>query len=212
MSNDVITRLAAANPVPTGRPLHLPKPVRGRRAHASVAVALVLAVAIPAAAFAGKLGELLGISNGGTTVSTGTVLPGETNLDAAMQQLKVGGTMQSLGTLNGVAFYATRNAHGDFCLAIDSSAGKGFGCDQNADGFPSAAAQAFTFPVFTHLRGVAADGVATVQALDANGQVIDSAPVLNNLFASPKDLQIGAATTIRTLDNAGYVTATRRLR
>jgi hypothetical protein len=210
MSNDVIARLAAANPVP-GRPLHLPEPVRGRRPHVAVAVALVLAVSIPATAFAGKLAELLGISNGGTTVPTGTVLPGQSNLDAALQQLKVGGTMQSLGTLNGVAFYATRNADGDFCLAIDSSAGKGFGCDQNVDGFPSVTTQAFTFPVFKHLRGVAADGVATVQALDANGQVIDSAAVVNNLFASPKTLEVGAAATIRTIDNAGQVTATRRL-
>jgi hypothetical protein len=212
MSNDVIARLAAANPVPTGKPLHPYEPVlRGRQAHVAVAVTVVLAVAIPAAAFAGKLGELLGISNGGTTVSTSSVLPGETNLDAAMQQLKVSGTMQSLGTLNGVAFYATRNAAGDFCLAIDSPTGKGFGCDQTADNFPTPTAQAFTFPVFTHLRGVAADGVATVQALDDNGEVIDSTPVVDNLFASTKNLEIGAAATIRTLDNTGHVTATREL-
>lgn len=211
MSNDVISRLAAANPVPTSIPLHLPERAGSRRARAMVAVAFAFAVAIPAAAFAGKLTDLLGVSNGGTAISASSVLPGETNLDAAMQQLKVGGTMQSLGTLNGVAFYATRNADGDFCLTIDSSTGKGFGCDQNPDGFPSPATQAFTFPVFTHLRGVAADGVATVQALDANGEVIDSASVANNLFASPKNLEIGAAATIRTLDSAGQVTATRQL-
>jgi hypothetical protein len=119
--------------------------------------------------------------------------------------------MQSLGTLNGVAFYATRNADGDFCLAIDSSAGKGFGCDENADGFPSAKAQVFTFPVFMHLRGVAADGVTLVQALNANGEVVDSASVVNNLFASPKNLDIGAVAMIRTVDSAGHVTATRQL-
>jgi hypothetical protein len=39
-----------------------------------------------------------GISNNGTTVSVSSVLPGETKLDSAMQELKVGGTMQSLGT------------------------------------------------------------------------------------------------------------------
>jgi hypothetical protein len=38
--------------------------------------------------------------------------------------------MQSLGTLNGVAFYPTRNADGHFCFAmvrVDGQLGKGFG-------------------------------------------------------------------------------------
>ena len=211
MSNDVIARLAAANPVPTGEPLALPDPVRVRRPRLVIAIALAAAIAVPATAFAGKLGGLLGISNDGSTVSTSSVLPGETNLDAAMRELQVGGTLQSLGTLNGIAFYATRNAEGHFCLAIDGPAGKGFGCDLNADGFPSATAQAFTFPVLIDLQGVAADGVATVQALDADGNVIDSAPVVDNLFASTTTLSAGAAAAIRTLDAAGNVTATRRL-
>jgi hypothetical protein len=215
MSNDVIARLAAANPVPTGAPLNLPDPVSLRRPHRVVAaVALAAAIAIPATAFAGTLGDLLGISNDGTSLSTSSVLPGETNLDTAMRELKVGGTMRSLGTLNGVAFYAARNGDGNFCLAeerVDGQFGKGFGCDFNADGFPSAERQAFTFPVFARLQGVAADGVTTVQALDEHGNVIDSTPVVDNLFASMVDLRIGAATAIRTLDAAGNVTATQQL-
>ena len=121
-----------------------------------------------------------------------SVLPGETKLDAAMQELKVGGTMQSLGTLNGVAFYATRNADGNFCFAmvrVDGQPGKGFGCDLNADNFPSADVQALTFPDPTRLQGLAADGVATVQAIDADGNVLDSTPVENNLFVSTTDLR-----------------------
>ena len=214
MRNDVIARLAAANPVPTSEPLHLPDPIRVRPRRAAIAVALAAAIAIPATAFAGKLGDLLGISNGGTSVPVSSVLPGETKLDAAMQELKVGGTMQSLGTLNGVAFYATRNADGDFCFAmvrVDGQFGKGFGCDLNADNFPSATEQALTFPEPTRLQGVAADGVATVQALDANGNVLDSTPVENNLFASTTDVPAGAAAAIRTLDANGNVTATRQL-
>ena len=215
MNNDVIARLAAANPVPTGEPLHLPGTIRVRPRRIAIAVALAAAIAIPATAFAGKLGDLLGISNGGTTVAVSSVLPGETKLDAAMQELKVGGTMQSLGTLNGVAFYATRNADGNFCFAmvrVDGQFGKGFGCDLNADNFPSANVQALTFPDFTRLQGVAADGVATVQALDANGNVLDSTPVENNLFASTTELPAGAAAAIRTLDAGGNVTATEQLR
>jgi hypothetical protein len=214
MNDDVIARLAAANPVPTGDALRLPDPIRVRPRRIAIAVALAAAIAVPATAFAGRLGDLLGISNDGTPVSASTVEPGETKLDAAMQDLKVSGTMQSLGTLNGVAFYATRNADGDFCVAmvrVDGQLGKGFGCDLNADGFPSADVRALTFPDLTRLQGIAADGVATVEALDANGDVLDSTPVENNLFASTTVMPDGAATAIRTLDASGNVTATRQL-
>src|SRR5262249_11385975 len=149
MNDDLMTRLAAANPVPSGEPLHLPEAIRVQPRRVAIAVALAAAIAIPATAFAERLGDPPGIPNGGTRVPVSSVLPGETKLDAAMQELEVGGTMQSLGTLNGVAFYATRNADGDFCFAlvrVDGQFGKGFGCDLNADNFPSANVQALTFP------------------------------------------------------------------
>ncbi|HEV8461730.1 MAG TPA: hypothetical protein VGQ38_13565 [Gaiellaceae bacterium] len=212
--NDVITRLAAANPVPAPEPLDVPKAAVVRPRRIAIAIALAVAIAVPATAFAGKLGDLLGITNGGTAVPASSVLPGETKLDAALTELKVGGTMQSLGTLNGVAFYATRNSDGDFCFAmvrIDGQVGKGFGCDLNADNFPSAQVQALTFPELTRLQGLAADGVATVQALDANGKVLDATPVENNMFASTIDVPAGAATAIRTLDANGHITATEQL-
>lgn len=208
MSNDVIARLAAANPVPAGEPLQTPAPLRlpGRRA--ALALVLVVAVAIPAVAFAGRLADALGIANGGTTVSTSDVMPGQTLLDQAMQQLKVGGTMQYLGTLDGVAFHATRNADGDFCLAINhvnEQYDKGFGCDLNSDSFPSPDVQAFTFPPATMLEGVAADGVATVEALDADGNVLASTTVVNNLFVSDQQLPAGSVAYIQSLDANGTV-------
>lgn len=214
MNDDVIARLAAANPVPTGKPLQRPAPIHLRPRRVAIAVAVVAVIVVPATALAGRLGDLLGISNDGTPVSVSAVLPGETKLDAAMQELKVSGTMQSLGTLNGVAFYATRNADGNFCFAmvrVDGQFGKGFGCDLNADGFPSAQVRALTFPKLTRLQGVAADGVAAVQALDENGSVLDSTPVENNLFAAPHDLPAGVATAIRTLDANGSVLTTQPL-
>jgi hypothetical protein len=213
MSNDVIARLAAANPVPTEAPLHAPAPLRGRRL--AVAAVVAAAIAIPTVAFAGRLGDVLGISNEGTPVSTSSVLPGHRNLDDAMRELKVGSTMQLLGTLNGVRFYAARNADGRFCLAIDhvdAQYEKGFGCDLNADGFPSARVQAMAFPPATRLQGVAADGVAKVAFLDANGDVIDSTPVIDNLFASDVVLPPGEAVSIETFDAQGNVTSTRALR
>lgn len=208
MSVDVLARLAAANPVPTDRPLRVPAPLRVPR-RAALVLALAAATALPAVAFAGRLADLLGISNGGTTVSTSNVLPGRATLDQAMQELKVGGTMQYLGTLNGAAFYATRNADGHFCIAIDHVAqqfDKGFGCDLNADGFPSSDHQVLAFPAVQELQGVAADGVATVELLDANGNVIASAPVTNNLFESTT-APTGRPAFLVTLDANGNVTS-----
>jgi hypothetical protein len=202
MSVDVVKRLAAANPVPADTPLAHQESFRIPHRRLALAFAIGAAVAVPTVAFAGKLGNLLGITNAGTTVSTSAVLPGQTNLDRAMRELQVGGTMQYLGTLNGAAFYATRNADGNFCLAIDhvtQQYDKGFGCDLNAPGFPSADDQVLAFPPVQRLQGVAADGVATVELLDAGGNVVASAPVTNNLFESDLSPTVHAA-SIATLD------------
>ncbi|HEY7398381.1 MAG TPA: hypothetical protein VH538_08770 [Gaiellaceae bacterium] len=207
MSNDVIARLAAANPVPAVAPRRAPAPPRVRRSVLAAAVAA--AVAVPAVAFAGQLGSLLGIANEGSTVPTSSVLQGQSQLDEALQEMNVGSTMQALGTLNGVAFYAKRNDDGDFCLAIDHVAQpylKGVMCDWNSDNFPSADVKALSFP--RTLQGVAADGVATVAFLDAAGNVLDSTPVVDNLFASEQatsPLAPGAAAYLETLDANGDV-------
>ena len=69
-----------------------------------------------------------------------------------------------------MAFYATRNANGDFCLAsdhvTDSTPGKGVLCDLNDDNFPSSDVKAISFP--RTLLGVAADGVATSAHVDSD--------------------------------------------
>ena len=208
MSNDVIARLAAANPVPSGVPVHEPAPFRIPRRRAALALAVAVAVAVPTVAFAGRLADVLGITNGGTTVSTSNVLPGYPALDQAMQELHVGGTMQYLGTLNGVAFYATRNSSGDFCIAIDrvnEQYDKGFGCLASADNFPSGDVKALTFPPASMLDGVAADGVVKVEALDADGNVLASTPVVNNLFVSGDALSAGSVASIETFDANGDV-------
>ena len=57
--------------------------------------------------------------------------------------------MQSLGTYNGVAFYATRNTDSHFCFALvrgDGQLEKVVRCEPNADNFLSAKVQALTFP------------------------------------------------------------------
>jgi hypothetical protein len=213
MRNDVIGRLAAANPVPTQVQQRVPAHSPDRR-RVAIAAAFAVAVAVPAVAFAGALGNLLGISNEGSSVPTSSVLPGESRLDEALQSMNVGPTMQSLGTLNGVAFYATRNGGGDFCLAVDhvtAVPGKGVLCDLNNDNFPSTDVKAVSFP--HTLLGVAADGVATVAFVDDAGNVSDSTPVVNNLFASDNEPtpQTQAAAYLETLNANGNVLTKQKL-
>lgn len=201
MSNDVIARLAAANPVPS--------PVRAHRRRARyVLVAAAAALLVPAAFAADRL---LGIANEGTSVPTSSVLPGQSQLDQALRDMQVGDTMQELGTVNGVRIYAARNAEGHICLAIDHVAEtyeKGVLCDLNDPGFPEGA-KVLTFP--GQLQGIAADGVATVELVDAQGAVLDSTPVTNNLFASSTRIGMGVASAVVALDADGRVLATQKL-
>jgi hypothetical protein len=207
MRNDVISRLAAANPVPSGASARMPARAPRR---AALAGALAVIVAVPAVAFAGRLADMLGISNEGTSVPLTSVLPNESQLDQALQDMKVGSTMQLLGTLNGVRFYAARTAEGRLCIAIDQTPyPKGVLCDSQVPGFPSADDLALTFP--QRLLGIAADGVATVRFVDGAGNVLDSTPVTNNLFASATRLDAGKAAYFETLDANGNVTWKRAM-
>jgi hypothetical protein len=202
MTSDVIARLAAANPVPT--------PARARSRRRRHVLVLAAAATLVPAAYAAE--RVLGISNEGTSVPTGDVLPGQSQLDQALQDMQVGDTMQLLGTVNGVRIYAARNASGHICLAIDHVAAtyeKGVLCDLNEPGFPSAGEQVLTFP--GQLQGIAADGVATVEFVDADGNVLDSTPVTNNLFASGTRIGMGVAAYVEALDASGSILSKQEL-
>jgi hypothetical protein len=213
MKTNVIARLAAANPVPVVTPAQS-LPSRSAR-RGAIVVALAAAVALPAVAFADQLGNLLGITNEGTQVATSSVLQGDSRLDEALQSMNVGATMQSLGTLDGMAFYATRNAKGNFCLAFDhvtdTTPGKGVLCDLNEDNFPSSDVRAISFP--GTLLGVAADGVATVALVDASGTVLDSTPVIANLFISDAGIRTQGfdASYLETFDANGNLLSKQTL-
>ena len=98
MNNEVIARLAAANPLPTAAAPRHPEPLVVPTRRIILALALMAAVALPAAAFAGKLGYLLGLSNEGTPVSTSSLdLSKDTSLNEAMQQLAFPSAMHLLG-------------------------------------------------------------------------------------------------------------------
>jgi len=202
MTSDVIARLAAANPVSA--------PTRATRRRPRYLLVVAAAALLVPAAYAAD--RVLGISNEGTSVPTSDVLPGESQLDQALQDMQVGATMQLLGTVNGVRIYAARNASGQICLAIDHVAAtyeKGVLCDLNDPGFPSAGRQVLTFP--GQLQGIAADGIATVQFVDADGNVLDSTPVSDNLFASGTRIGMGVAAYVEGLDANGAVVTKQKL-
>lgn len=211
MNNDLITRLAAANPLPTGAPPRHPEPIVVPTGRIVLALALTAAVALPAAAFAGKLGDLLGLSNQGTPVATNSLdLSKDTGLNEAMQQLAFPSAMHLLGKKNGVSFYAARRADGDYCFAIESTVARGVGCDLNGT-FPSPAQPLMVFPPLIQFAGYAADGVATVTGIDASGKTVISAPVSQNLFASATPGPFPSVVAIEALDTHGDVVATEHL-
>lgn len=212
MNNDVIERLASANPLPTAAPLQHPEPLVVPTRRIVLALALVAAVALPAAAFAGKLGDLLGLSNEGTTVATNSLdLSKDTGLDEAMQQLAFPSAMHLLGTRNGVSFYAARRADGHYCFAIESTVARGVGCDLNGT-FPSPARPVMVFPPLIQFAGYAADGVATVAGIDASDNTVITAPVSQNLFALTTPGPFSSVVAIEALDTHGDVLATEHLR
>jgi hypothetical protein len=211
MNNDVIARLAAANPLPTGAPPRHPEPLAVPTRRIVLALALMAAVALPAIAFAGKLGDLLGLANQGTPVPTRSLdLSKDTGLDEAMQQLAFPSRMHLLGTENGVSFYAARRADGDYCFAIESTVARGVGCDLNGT-FPSPSRPVMVFPPLIQFAGFVADGVATVAGIDASGNTVISAPVSRNLFASTTPGPFPSVVAIEALDTHGNVVATEHL-
>jgi hypothetical protein len=208
MTTDVVSRLAAANPVPAG-PRPDPRPFRLRRV--AVALAVLAVIGVPTAAFAGDIGNLLGFTNQGTSLPTSsTPMAQLTGLAQAMQSMNVPSTMHLLGTLDGISFYAARKADGNFCFAISSDHGKGFGCTLDDD-FPSAARPVLLFPtpVGAQIAGFAVDGVASVALLDASGAPVARATVGDNIFVG--DVRPDGAVTIEALDANGNVIATRPL-
>jgi hypothetical protein len=207
MNDDVIARLAAANPLPTATLPRPPEALVVRPGRVVLAFVLAAAIALPAAAFAGKLGDLIGLSNQGTPVATNSLdLSKDTGLEEAMQQLAFPSAMHLLGMKNGVSFYAARRADGDYCFAIESTVARGVGCDLGGS-FPSPARPVMVFPPLIQFAGYAADGVATVVGVDASGNTVISAPVSRNLFASTTSGPFPSVVAIQALDARGDVVA-----
>jgi len=200
--NDVIARLAAANPIPTGAAVQEPAPLRLGRRQAALVV-LLAAVAVPAVALAGRFGDLFGISNQGTAAPANSLsLRHDSTMNEAMKGLGFPSTLRELGTVNGVTFYVSRRADGHYCFLIESDGHRGgVSCDL-AGTFPSPTTPVWIFPPFGGFNGYAADGVATVKGVDDAGGVVVSVPVRSNLFAARSSDYTGVA-SVEALDAQG---------
>jgi hypothetical protein len=208
----VIARLAAANPVPVP-PGASVRPSRRLRPVLAAGLAAA-AIAVPAAAFAGDIGGLFGFSTQGPSVPTAdTPFATMQGLDEGLGELGFPTTLQLLDTRDGIAFYAARRADGTICVAVDSTGGRGLGCDLGSPAgakFPSPQRPIFDFSRFSggsRLAGFAADGVARVALVDASGATIASAPVVANVYAAAGPFT--GATGVEALDASGRVVYAR---
>jgi hypothetical protein len=161
------------------------------------ATALIV-LAVPALAFSGVLGSLLGLSNPGVPVSTAGVDLSDAQI-LEEDHVDVGGGVTLLATRGSTSFYVSRTTDGRTCLLTGAAGGTAprritinTPCES---GFPSPSrpilgfyllARASGSPVQTiaALQGLAADGVATVDAVDGAGDVLLSAPVSDNVYSA----------------------------
>ena len=178
------------------------EPARPKRAglrRAALGLAALAALAVPSLALSGQLGSLFGFSNQGASVD-------ESKLDlhtaSALGTAGARGTVKLLASRAGIGIYVAHGANGQLCYFVGppngpDQRGLSGGCLNAAASakFPSPEEpvidmSAFFYKPYTigeqisRLAGVAADGVAQIQVLGLDCDVIAEAPVVDNVYAS----------------------------
>jgi hypothetical protein len=236
---DVLEAVAALNPYPELSALESPPArdrtfarVLARRGPAArtlpgraavAAIVLATALALPALAISGRLGEIFGFSNAGTGVDRVDLR------SASALDLAGSGKLSLLASRNGIGVYAATGTGGERCFfvgppRISDRRGIGGGClnAKASANFPSREEpvvdmSAFAYAPYTRneqvrrLAGVAADGVATVEVIGANCTVIARTPVRDNVYATT-DVPAKPAAGIRALDRNGKTVFLLKLR
>jgi hypothetical protein len=199
--------------------------LRSRRA-AIVVTALTAALTLPALALSGELGALFGFSNQGTSVNEANV---GLRAASALETTGASGTLKQLAARGGVGIYVSRDASGDLCYFVGPPSGhldRGLsgGCLNAAASreFPSPEQPVINMSAFVYrpgtvgegisrLVGVAADGVAKIQVLGLDCQVIAEAPVIDNVYART-GIPTTPAVAIVGLDQGGQRVYVDKLR
>jgi hypothetical protein len=210
MTTDVLARLARANPHPHDAPARPAAARRGARRPLLVLAALA-AIAVPVAAFGSQLGGLVGIGGDGTTLPTSSVPESSRPvLGAGMASMSWPATSQLLGTRDDTSFYASTRADGALCLAIDVDHGGPGSLITCLPPDIAASAQVMGEPfaengtALHRLAGFAADGVARVATVAADGSEIASAPVVDHLYLATNTPDVPAVAVV-AYDAAGNV-------
>src|ERR687893_478587 len=109
MNDDqLIARLAAANPVPSGTDVRL-EPLRFPWRVALASAFALAAIGLPAVAFADEIGALFGFSTEGVPEPTSSsAFAQDSSLNEAMRQLDFPSRLHLLTERDGVKFYAAR--------------------------------------------------------------------------------------------------------
>ena len=208
------------------------KPARAEFRHSSLrpvalAIAVAVILAVPALALSGALGDLFGFSNQGTPVDESSI---DLNSASALKVTGVApGTVKLLASRDGVGIYAAGSVDGNLCYFLGGPQrpdenGLSGGC-LNASAsarFPSPAQPVVDMTAFvykpgadgetiTRLAGVAADGVAKVQVLGVDCQVIATTPVNDNVYVD-SSVPDFPAVAIRALDDNGKQVYLEKLR
>jgi hypothetical protein len=228
----LLARLATANPVPEPAaapgaptlPARQPMAWTPRR-RSLIALAAGAVVAVPAVAFAGDIGSLLGLSNAGTTVASDS-LPARQDavLSEGMDSLSWPAQSQLLGTRDGISVYVSKKDDGSLCVELGPASvggpGTMIGCLP-----PDLAARSVIFgvpmtdgtdrpgtPRIVHeFAGVAVDGIAHVDLIAADGTTLASAPVVDNVYAAdPPTEPVAAVVAYDAAGNAVYRTTLGR--
>ncbi len=207
MSNDVIGRLAAANPVPHDGPLHLPGPVialPSSRPVFGVAIA-VAALAGAGVAIAAGFGAFNGISAAQHPSTAADKLdPSAAALVAQNPQMEADSVRFVTQLADGVRIYAVATTTGGLCALAERLPNNNGNNDAAAMGCgsPLTQTQPTTIASFqanestpTISYGIALDNVAAVLFMAAGQEV--TVPVKDNVWAYEGDNSSATSLTVQ---------------
>lgn len=189
--------------------------------HVGLVAAVVAAVAVPAVAFAGQIGSLIGLYNHGTPVPA-SAFPNPWAAALVRDPTFGNGEVRQVGQTNGVTFYAAKSESGNYCVGIGFAVMpsiEALTCGAAIDTFVSGTSPIEDFSSInsadgstfvTRLAGFANDQAARISILAPNGTSLYSTPVVNGLYAA-NDLPQQPAEAIVALDPSGRVVFQRNL-
>jgi hypothetical protein len=186
-----------------------------------LAAALVI-IAVPTVAFADEIGQILGISNTGSTVPTGELPSWQLS---ALQS--VGFPTQGvrlLGERDGTSFYVSKQPDGNYCFGIGFAPAvnpriDALVCGDQLGTFPSASEPIADLSGISpspdgsvrvnKLAGFATDAISRIELLNNNGNIVDSVPVSDNIYAAnPTDVPVAV---IAAVDQHGKIIYEKKL-